>query len=80
MPFLQRKCDMYWPKDEGSEVAYGQIEVQLEREEVMANYTVRTMKIRNLKVRDLQSVLALKIGLCLQMLESRPSCHAFGEF
>ena len=51
---LQRKCDMYWPKDVGPEarVTYGFFEVQLEREEVLANYTVRTMKLKHLKVRE----------------------------
>ena len=48
----RRKCDMYWPKDVGPEarVTYGFFEVQLEREEVLANYTVRTMKLKHLKV------------------------------
>jgi len=44
----QRKCDIYWPK-EGVET-YGFVEVTLEKEEVMANYTIRTMKIKHLKV------------------------------
>ena len=50
----RRKCDMYWPKDVGPDarVAYGFFEVQLEREEVLANYTVRTMKLKHLKVRE----------------------------
>ena len=45
---------MYWPKDVGPEarVTYGFFEVQLEREEVLANYTVRTMKLKHLKVRE----------------------------
>ena len=45
---LQRKCDIYWPKED-SEV-YGQISAQLEKEEVMADYTVRTIKLKHLKV------------------------------
>ena len=44
---------MYWPKDVGPDarVTYGFFEVQLEREEVLSNYTVRTMKVKHLKVR-----------------------------
>jgi receptor-type tyrosine-protein phosphatase gamma len=44
---------MYWPKDLGpdAKTTYGFIEVQLEREQALANYTVRTMKIKHLKVR-----------------------------
>ncbi len=48
--FFQRKCDMYWPKDPGNPVSYGPFEVQLEREQALANYTVRTMKLKYLKV------------------------------
>ena len=46
--YFQRKCDVYWPK-EGTDT-YGFVEVTLEKEEVMANYTIRTMKIKHLKV------------------------------
>ena len=49
--FFQRKCDLYWPKAKEETETYGFVEVTLESEEVMANYTVRTMKIKHLKVR-----------------------------
>ncbi|KAL1129503.1 hypothetical protein AAG570_012448 [Ranatra chinensis] len=45
----RRKCDMYWPK-EGIET-YGHIQVKLIKEDVLAMYTVRTMKIAHLKVK-----------------------------
>lgn len=45
----RRKCDMYWPK-EGIET-YGHIQVKLIKEDVLAMYTVRTMKILHLKVK-----------------------------
>ena len=48
--FFQRKCDMYWPKELDSSATYGFIEVFLEKEEIMANYTVRSMRIKHLKV------------------------------
>ena len=48
--FFQRKCDLYWPKAKEETETYGFVEVTLESEEVMANYTVRTMKIKHLKV------------------------------
>ena len=48
MCHFQRKCDIYWPKDD-TEI-YGQIEAQLENEEIMADYTIRTIKLRHLKV------------------------------
>jgi len=44
----RRKCDIYWPKEEGTEL-YGQIAAQLEKEEVMADFTVRTIKIKHIK-------------------------------
>ncbi|XP_063995105.1 tyrosine-protein phosphatase 99A-like isoform X2 [Diachasmimorpha longicaudata] len=43
------KCDMYWPK-EGVET-YGNIQVTLVKEDVMATYTIRTLHIRHLKVK-----------------------------
>lgn len=45
----RRKCDMYWPK-EGTET-YGHIQVKLIKEDVLAMYTVRTMKILHLKTK-----------------------------
>lgn len=39
---------MYWPK-EGMEI-YGHIQVKLVKEDVLAMYTIRTMKIVHLKV------------------------------
>ena len=55
---------MYWPKDVGPEarVTYGFFEVQLEREEVLANYTVRTMKLKHLKVREYTVIWLLDTG------------------
>lgn len=46
--FLQRKCDMYWPK-EGVET-YGVIQVKLVSEDARATYTIRTFSIKHLKV------------------------------
>ena len=46
---LQRKCDIYWPREEGTEI-YGQIAAQLEKEEIMADFTIRTIKIKHVKV------------------------------
>ena len=45
----QRKCDRYWPKEDSE--TYGNIEVTLLKEESMANYSVRSLKIKHLKVR-----------------------------
>ncbi|XP_015928066.1 putative receptor-type tyrosine-protein phosphatase mosPTP-1 isoform X2 [Parasteatoda tepidariorum] len=45
----RRKCDMYWPK-EGSEI-YGIVQVKLTQEIELATYTIRTLVIRNLKVK-----------------------------
>ncbi|XP_049782864.1 tyrosine-protein phosphatase 99A-like isoform X1 [Schistocerca cancellata] len=46
---LERKCDMYWPK-EGTET-YGVIQVKLVKEDVMATYTIRTLQIRHLRLK-----------------------------
>jgi len=46
---LQRKCDMYWPK-EGVET-YGIVQVKFLQEVVMATYTLRTFNIKHLKVK-----------------------------
>ncbi|KAF6216641.1 hypothetical protein GE061_000987 [Apolygus lucorum] len=45
----RRKCDMYWPK-EGMDI-YGHIQVKLVKEDVLAMYTIRTMKIVHLKAK-----------------------------
>ncbi|RWS15894.1 tyrosine-protein phosphatase 99A-like protein [Dinothrombium tinctorium] len=47
--YIDRKCDMYWPK-EGTEI-YGIIQVKILQEVVMATYTLRTFQIRNMKVK-----------------------------
>ena len=47
---FQRKCDRYWPKEDSE--TYGNIEASLLKEESMANYTVRTLKIKHLKVKQ----------------------------
>ena len=45
----RRKCDMYWPK-QGS-TAYGHIEVTLVKEQIMANYTVRVLRLKHSKLK-----------------------------
>ena len=45
----RRKCDMYWPK-EGT-ITYGQVEVTLIKENVMANYTVRVLRLKHNKLK-----------------------------
>ena len=45
----RRKCDLYWPK-EGC-ATYGHIDVSLIREDVMANYTVRSLRIKHNKLK-----------------------------
>ena len=45
----RRKCDMYWPK-EGT-ISYGHIDVTLVKENVMANYTVRVLKLKHNKLK-----------------------------
>ncbi len=40
---------MYWPKDDNP-VCYGLFEVHLEREQILANFTIRTLKVKHLKV------------------------------
>lgn len=40
---------MYWPK-EGS-LTYGNIEVTMVKEDIMANYTIRNMKVKHLKLK-----------------------------
>lgn len=54
----RRKCDMYWPK-EGTEV-YGVISVTLTDENVLATYTVRTFKIKHLKLKKKKGLSAEK--------------------
>ncbi len=65
---IQRKCDMYWPKDDNP-VTYGSFEVHLEKELVLANYTVRTMKVKHLKVRiaDILVILSLRTVFCIML-------------
>merc|ERR1719188_1155371 len=44
------------PRSVRARVTYGFFEVQLEREEVLANYTVRTMKLKHLKLKKKKGV------------------------
>nr|CAD7403677.1 unnamed protein product [Timema cristinae] len=53
---LERKCDMYWPK-EGSET-HGVIQVKLIKEDVMATYTVRTLQVRHLRIKKKKHVMS----------------------
>ncbi|KAK9497581.1 hypothetical protein O3M35_004280 [Rhynocoris fuscipes] len=55
----RRKCDMYWPK-EGIET-YGHIQVKLIKEDVLAMYTVRTMKIIHLKAKRKKYTLGERV-------------------
>ena len=48
--FFQKKCDRYWPKEENE--TYGVFEANLTREETMANYTVRNIKLKHTKVKE----------------------------
>lgn len=45
----RRKCDMYWPK-EGT-ATYGHIDVTLVKEDMMANYTVRSFRVKHTKLK-----------------------------
>ena len=45
----RRKCDMYWPK-EGT-ITYGHIDVTIVKEKVMANYTVRVLRLKHTKLK-----------------------------
>jgi len=45
----RRKCDMYWPK-EGT-MTYGHIDVTMVKEDIMANYTLRTLKLKHTKLK-----------------------------
>ena len=47
----RRKCDMYWPKDKDTTQTYGHIDVTLVREDVMANFTVRSLRVKHTKLR-----------------------------
>ena len=47
--FFQKKCDRYWPAADTE--TYGVFETTLTKEEPMANYTVRTIKLKHTKVR-----------------------------
>jgi len=45
----RKKCDMYWPK-EGT-LSYGQIDVTMVKEAVLANYTIRELKVKHRKLK-----------------------------
>lgn len=49
---------MYWPK-EGTET-YGNIQVKLLQEVVMATYTLRTFTAKNLKIKKVSDSFMLK--------------------
>lgn len=47
--FLQEKCAQYWPSD--GLVSYGDITVELKKEEECESYTVRDLLVTNTRVR-----------------------------
>lgn len=52
----RRKCDRYWPKAPEETETYGHVEATLEKEQHMANFTVRTIKIKHLKLKRKKGV------------------------
>jgi hypothetical protein len=62
---LQRKCDMYWPK-EGMET-FGIIQVKLLQEVTMATYTLRTFNVKNLKVKKV-FIITIKSKLFIETI------------
>lgn len=48
---LQEKCAQYWPSD--GLVSYGDITVELKKEEECESYTVRDLLVTNTRVRRL---------------------------
>ena len=50
---LQRKCDMYWPKDGVS--TFGLIEVTLVNEEILSSYTIRKFRIRHTRIKHVNN-------------------------
>ncbi len=48
---FQRKCDLYWPVAPNAPQTYGLIEVTLTDEDVQATHTIRTFKVRHIKIR-----------------------------
>lgn len=47
---LQEKCAQYWPSD--GVVAYGDISIEIKREEESESYTVRDLVVTNNRVRN----------------------------
>lgn len=48
--FLQEKCAQYWPSD--GTVVYGDISIEIKREEENESYTVRDLLVTNNRVRE----------------------------
>jgi len=44
---FQAKCSMYWPAQDNVEMHYGPISVVMVKEEEGADYTTRTLQIKN---------------------------------
>lgn len=55
----RRKCDMYWPK-EGT-MTYGHIDVTMVKEDIMANYTLRTLKLKHTKLKKKKWIASERI-------------------
>ena len=43
---LQPKCQKYWPDAVNSSCTYGNISVTLQKEEVLAEYSIRTLAVK----------------------------------
>ena len=48
---LQEKCAQYWPSD--GAVAYGDVSIEIKREDESESYTVRELLVTNNRVRAL---------------------------
>lgn len=72
--FSQEKCAQYWPSD-GS-VSYGDINVELKKEEECESYTVRDLLVTNTRVRvchcPLENSVCLLVALFLCLLSYFP--------
>ena len=63
---LQPKCQQYWPEDVNKSCTYGNISVTLIQEEVLAEYTIRTLAVKMVNS-SLKAMLLQYCGLFLRL-------------
>ena len=78
--FIRVMCSQYWPMDCNKPKLYGQIEVVLLNEEPLADFYIRTFKIRKLNEKQIKGEQQIKLDQPAETNKSSDEKEKKGEF